>query len=82
MLPIRINLRHNKKTPVVKLVGDDLNASIAYVLQHADDFKVDKKRIGVMGFSGGGVLAANLAYNYTPETRRAFVTTYILIQPV
>ena len=62
-----------KIAPVVKLAGDDLNASIAYVLQHADEFKVDKKRIGVMGLSAGGTLAANLAYNYTPETRPAFV---------
>ena len=64
-----------KIAPVVKLAGDDLNASIAYVLQHADYFKVDRKRIGVMGLSAGGTLAANLAYNYTPETRPAFVAT-------
>jgi len=62
-----------KIAPVIKLAGDDLNASIAYVLQHADEFKVDKKRFGVMGLSAGGALAANLAYNYTPETRPAFV---------
>lgn len=62
-----------KIAPVVKLAGDDLNASIAYVLLHADDFMVDRKRIGVMGLSAGGALAANLAYNYTPETRPAFV---------
>ena len=62
-----------KIAPVVKLAGDDLNASFSYILQHADEFKVDKKRIGVMGLSAGGALAANLAYNYTPETRPAFV---------
>ena len=62
-----------KIAPVVKLAGDDLNASFSYILQHADEFKVDKKRIGVMGLSAGGALAANLAYNYTLETRPAFV---------
>ncbi len=62
-----------KIAPVVKLAGDDLNASFSYIFQHADEFKVDKKRIGVMGISAGGALAANLAYNYTPETRPAFV---------
>ena len=73
---IKDSLKFTQKiAPVVKLAGDDLNASIAYVLQHADEFKVDKKRIGVMGLSAGGALAANLAYNYTPETRPAFVAT-------
>ena len=64
-----------KIAPVVKLAGDDLNASVVYVIKHADDFKVDRKRIGVMGLSAGGALAANLAYNYTQETRPAFVAT-------
>ena len=63
----------SKIAPVAKLAGDDLNASIYFLTQHADDFKLDKSRIGVMGLSAGGVLAANLAYNYTPETRPAFV---------
>ena len=62
-----------KIAPVVKLAGDDLNVSFSYILQHADEFAVDRKRIGVMGLSAGGALAANLAYNYTPETRPAFV---------
>ena len=62
-----------KIAPVVKLAGDDLNVSFSYILQHADEFSVDRKRIGVMGLSAGGALAANLAYNYTPERRPAFV---------
>ena len=71
---IKDSLRFTQKiAPIVKLAGDDLNASIAYVLQNADDLKVDRKRIGVMGLSAGGALAANLAYNYTTETRPAFV---------
>src|SRR6187455_845888 len=71
---IKDSLKFTQKiAPVVKLAGDDLNASISFVFQHADEFKVDKKRIGVMGLSAGGTLAANLAYNYTPETRPAFV---------
>jgi acetyl esterase/lipase len=64
-----------KIAPVVKLAGDDLNASFSYILQHSDELKVDKKRIGVIGLSAGGALAANLAYNYTQETRPAFVAT-------
>jgi acetyl esterase/lipase len=62
-----------KIAPVVNLAGDDLNASFSYILQHANEFKVDRKRIGVVGLSAGGALAANLAYNYTPKTRPAFV---------
>ena len=51
----------------------DLDRAILFVRQHALEYKIDPKRIGVMGFSAGGVLAANLAYHYTSDTKPAFV---------
>ncbi|MDP9042798.1 MAG: alpha/beta hydrolase [Bacteroidota bacterium] len=60
-------------TPIVEFGLEDTKTAIIYVRQHAGDFGVDVKRIGLMGFSAGGYLAAYLAYNYTPETRPDFV---------
>lgn len=63
-----------KKSDVVReMAMDDLNAAMRYVRQHAIEFKIDPKRLGVLGFSAGGVIAAKLAYNFTPETRPDFV---------
>jgi acetyl esterase/lipase len=59
--------------PVVEMSVEDTKTAITYVRQHAGDFGVDGKRIGLMGFSAGGYLTASIAYNYTPETRPDFV---------
>lgn len=59
--------------PVAKMAAEDAKAAITYVRQHAGDFRVDVKRIGLMGFSAGGNLTASVAYDYTPETRPDFV---------
>jgi acetyl esterase/lipase len=38
----------------------DVNNSISWLRAHADQYKIDKDRIGVVGFSGGGTLACLL----------------------
>lgn len=40
---------------------DDLRAAFAYVLQHAKEFNVDPKRIGVVGESAGATIVAYYA---------------------
>lgn len=62
-----------KMAPLVTMARTDLNKAIAIVRQQAAIYKIDPNRIGVMGFSGGGAMAANLAYNFTPEARPDFV---------
>ena len=64
--------RMNKAT-AGSMARTDLNIAIRYVRLHAAEFKVDPKRIGVLGFSAGGVLAASVAYNFEPDARPDFV---------
>jgi acetyl esterase/lipase len=59
--------------PVVPLaIQDGLNA-IKYVREHAEEFAIDKHRIGIMGFSAGGTLVLGATLNSTPENRPDFI---------
>ncbi|MBN1506246.1 MAG: alpha/beta hydrolase [Sedimentisphaerales bacterium] len=62
-----------KVAPIIKLALADALAAMAHVRTHAKDYGVDPDRIGIMGFSAGGAVAASVAYNYTAQTRPAFV---------
>jgi acetyl esterase/lipase len=53
-------------------VADGL-AAVTYVRSHAADYGVSPDRVGIIGFSAGGVVTAEVAYRYTPEGRPAFV---------
>ena len=50
----------------------DGRAAIAYVRSHASEFKVDRNRIGIMGFSAGGTVTASTLFDYTAENRPDF----------
>jgi acetyl esterase/lipase len=43
----------------------DVQCAIHWVRDHANQYKIDKDRIGVLGFSGGGTLACLLGMNGT-----------------
>jgi acetyl esterase/lipase len=58
---------------VLKMAEKDAENAMIYVRQHAAEFGIDPHRIGIMGFSSGGTLAAFLAYYHTPATRPDFV---------
>ena len=60
------------KPAVAFAITDGLNA-IAYVRKHAAAYKIAEDRIGILGFSAGGTVAAGVAYTYTRETRPDFV---------
>ena len=51
----------------------DLLVGLQYVKTNAASLGIDSKKIGLLGFSAGAGLVANLAYNYTPELRPDFV---------
>src|SRR6185503_1318006 len=51
--------------PLVKLAMGDGLAAIGHVRQHAQDYGVNPQRIGIMGFSAGGTVAASVAHNYS-----------------
>ncbi|MCR4859135.1 MAG: alpha/beta hydrolase [Bacteroidales bacterium] len=53
----------------IGLSNDDGRAAIAYVRSHAAEFGVDPDRIGIMGFSAGAGVTADVCFNHTPESR-------------
>ena len=65
-------LREKMKQPRMMAIID-LNRAITMVRNHASDYKVDKDKIGIMGFSAGGFLVANVAYNFIPDARPDFI---------
>jgi len=64
--------------PVVKLALADGLAAIRHVRQHAAEYKVHPRRIGIMGFSAGGTVATSVAYNYDATSRPDFVAPIYL----
>jgi acetyl esterase/lipase len=48
-------------------------AAVAYVRQHASEWGISPDRVGIIGFSAGGEVAAAVAFKYKPEGRPAFV---------
>lgn len=48
-------------------------AAVTYVRQHAAEWGVSPDRVGIIGFSAGGEVTAEVAFHYKPEGRPAFV---------
>jgi acetyl esterase/lipase/lysophospholipase L1-like esterase len=67
------NVNGLEKEKVVAMAIADARQAITYVRQHAAEYGVQPNRIGIVGFSAGGTIAASCAYNYTPENRPDFV---------
>lgn len=59
--------------PIIKLAIEDARQSVMYVRQHAKEWSLDTKKIGLMGFSAGGTLTAGVAYSHTVESRPDFI---------
>lgn len=71
-------IRNNKKfnqdnAPFVAMAITDGAAAMSYVRKHAGEFGISPARIGLIGFSAGGTVAAGVALGYTAETRPDFV---------
>ena len=58
---------------IIPLAIDDGRTAITWVREHAAEYKLDPNRIGIMGFSAGGTVAASASFNYTKANRPDFV---------
>ncbi len=58
---------------IVPLSIADGLAAVTYVRQHASEWGVSADRVGIIGFSAGGTVAAGVAFRYLPEGRPVFV---------
>ncbi len=65
--------REETITPVAMLALADGLMAMRHIRTHAKEYSVNPDRIGIIGFSAGGTVAAAVACNYTAETRPAFV---------
>lgn len=59
--------------PFVPLAVADGREAVRYVRRHAAEFGVEPDRIGMMGFSAGGTLAASVAQTSDAESRPDFI---------
>ena len=62
----------NQKNAVPFSIADG-KAAIKYVRAHAGEYKINPDKIGIVGFSAGGTVAASAAFNYTAENKPNFV---------
>jgi acetyl esterase/lipase len=58
---------------VIPLAVADGLAAVHYVRQHAAELAVSPQRVGIMGFSAGGTVAASVAFGYSSDSRPDFV---------
>jgi predicted peptidase len=58
---------------VIPLSIADGKAAISWVRKHATEYGILQNRIGIMGFSAGGTVAAAAAFNYSSEDKPDFV---------
>lgn len=70
---IKANTLPQEQASVAPLAVADGRAAIAYVRTHAAEYGLSPDRIGIMGFSAGGTIAAASAFNYTPQNKPDFV---------
>jgi predicted esterase len=61
------------RAEVADMAIADGRQALAYVRTHAAEYGIDPKRIGIIGFSAGGVISMGTAYNATPQNRPDFI---------
>lgn len=66
---------------VIKMAMADGRAAIAYVRRHASEYKISPDKIGIIGFSAGGTVAASSAFNYTADNKPNFVAPIYAFMP-
>jgi acetyl esterase/lipase len=71
----------DKIKPIIPLSVADGREAIKYVRAHASDYGVSPSKIGIIGFSAGGTVAASSAFNYTADNRPDFVAPIYAYMP-
>ncbi len=59
--------------PIIPQSIADGVAAVAWVRQHAAEYGISPDRVGILGFSAGGSVTAEVAFHYAPAGRPAFV---------
>ena len=54
---------------IITMAGDDGRRAIEYVRSHASEWNVNPEKIGMIGFSAGGMLTLNVAFNHTAQSK-------------
>lgn len=75
------NPKINREFNAINAIDDGLTA-MKIVRQRAKDFNIDPKRIGVLGFSAGGLLVTGIATSFTLEDRPDFVISIYPVVPL
>jgi len=65
--------RHESIGKVIPLSVADGMAAVTLVRKRATEWGLAPDRVGIIGFSAGGTVAAGTGFGYTPESRPAFV---------
>ncbi len=60
------------KDVIPQSIADGL-AAVTWVRQHASEYGVSPDRVGIVGFSAGGSVTAEVGFHYAPAGRPAFV---------
>jgi dienelactone hydrolase len=58
---------------IIKMSANDGRRAIEYVRENADRWKINPNKIGIMGFSAGGMLSLEVAFNHTRQSRPDFI---------
>lgn len=72
---------NEKMGKAIPLAIADGKAAIAYVRAHVAEYGISPNKIGIIGFSAGGTVAASAAYDYTPANRPDFVAPIYAYMP-
>lgn len=66
-------LEHPQTKQVAELAAEDGRQAIRTVRQQAGKWKIDPKRVGIMGFSAGAVVATRVGIRHDADSRPDFV---------
>jgi acetyl esterase/lipase len=79
VLRYRVGLESREAS--MKAAIEDGLLAVKTARQRSAEWKIDPKRIGVMGFSAGGYLAVGVATQYAPESRPDFAIPIYAVAP-
>ncbi|MEO8711169.1 MAG: GDSL-type esterase/lipase family protein [Parafilimonas sp.] len=66
---------------VIMMAIADGREALTYVRKHAAEYNISPDKIGIIGFSAGGTVAASAALNYNADNRPDFVAPIYAFMP-